>query len=98
MTRQVFNHPGEVLSLAPSPQDAQLLVTCGKQRGQQAEASLWKLPDEDTRTHSGEEDGAAVAQDLEQLAAFPAQKLPVSEYEQNDVDVFFSKANDFILW
>ncbi|KAF4140563.1 WD domain G-beta repeat domain-containing protein [Phytophthora infestans] len=79
MTRQVFNHPGEVLSLAPSPQDTQLLVTCGKQRGQQAEASLWKLPDEDTRTHSGEEDGAAVAQDLEQLAAFPAQKLPVSE-------------------
>ncbi|ETP37810.1 hypothetical protein F442_14401 [Phytophthora nicotianae P10297] len=77
ITRQVFNHPGEVLSLAPSPQDPQLLVSCGKQRGQQAEASLWKLPD--AEANSSEEDGATVAQDLEQLAVFPAQKLPVSE-------------------
>ncbi|KAF1774100.1 WD40-repeat-containing domain [Phytophthora cactorum] len=82
ITRQVFNHPGEVLSLAPSPQDPQLLVTCGKQRGQQAGASLWKLPSaEEAPVHLGEEDGAASAQDLEQLAAFPVQKLPVSEYE-----------------
>ncbi|KAG6970979.1 hypothetical protein JG687_00002326 [Phytophthora cactorum] len=80
ITRQVFNHPGEVLSLAPSPQDPQLLVTCGKQRGQQAGASLWKLPSaEEAPVHLGEEDGSASAQDLEQLAAFPVQKLPVSE-------------------
>ncbi|KAG7391531.1 Protein tssc1 [Phytophthora pseudosyringae] len=83
VTRQVLRHPGEVLSLAPSPQDRQLLVTCGKQRGQSAEASLWKLPDaEETPVQSGEEEEegeGAAAQDLEQLAAFPAQKLPVSE-------------------
>ncbi|KAE9035362.1 hypothetical protein PR003_g7672 [Phytophthora rubi] len=86
-TRQVFRHPGEVLSLAPSPQDRQLLVTCGKQRGQPTEASLWKLPDaEEAPAHSeddaeGGRDHAvdATAQDLTQLAAFPAQKLPVSE-------------------
>ncbi|KAG2762047.1 hypothetical protein PC129_g950 [Phytophthora cactorum] len=80
ITRQAFNHPGEVLSLAPSPQDPQLLVTCGKQRGQQAGASLWKLPSaEEAPVHLGEEDGSASAQDLEQLAALPVQKLPVSE-------------------
>ncbi|KUF96023.1 hypothetical protein AM588_10010605 [Phytophthora nicotianae] len=86
ITRQVFNHPGEVLSLAPSPQDPQLLVSCGKQRGQQAEASLWKLPD--AEANSSEEDGATVAQDLEQLAVFPAQKLPVSERNTGIVESF----------
>lgn len=82
-TLQVLRHPGEVLSLAPSPQDRQLLVTCGKQRGQTAEAALWKLPDAEQSTSlsvEGEEDaGTTATQDLEQLAAFPAQKLPVTE-------------------
>lgn len=83
ITRQTFHHHREVLSLAPSPQDRQLLVTCGKQRGQPTEASLWKLPDaEEAPLHLGDgEEGEATAQDLTQLAPFPAQKLPVSEYE-----------------
>ncbi|OWZ13461.1 hypothetical protein PHMEG_00013203 [Phytophthora megakarya] len=79
ITRQVFRHAGEVLSLAPSPQDPQLLVTCGKQRGQPTEASLWKLPKIDNAALSEEGGSDTAPQDLTQVAAFPAQKLPVSE-------------------
>ncbi|CEG48053.1 WD repeat protein TSSC1, WD repeat superfamily [Plasmopara halstedii] len=75
ITHQVCNHPGEVLCLVPSPHERELLVTCGKQQGQRAEASLWKLPD----TSNLEEEKCA-ATNLKQLSVFPAQKLPVSEF------------------
>ncbi|KAL4144220.1 hypothetical protein PRNP1_013359 [Phytophthora ramorum] len=75
ITRQVLVHPGEVRSLAPSPTDRQLLVTVGKQRGQAADASLWRVPDV---VEEDAEDSAA-PQELTQLAAFPVQKLPVTE-------------------
>jgi len=81
-TRQVLRHPGEVLSLTPSPQDRRLLVSCGKQRGQAAEASLWKLPVAEDASPSGDDEDAVATQELGLAAAFPAQKLPVSEYEQ----------------
>ncbi|RLN56260.1 hypothetical protein BBJ29_006838 [Phytophthora kernoviae] len=103
ITRQVVHHPGEVLCIAPSPQDRQLLVTCGKQRGQTAEASLWKLPEaEDVPTKSqedAEDNEAATAQELIQMAAFPAQKLPISEiaWDANSQTPILASAHETLL-
>ncbi|CAI5743145.1 unnamed protein product [Hyaloperonospora brassicae] len=88
-TRQVLRHPGEVLALVPNPQDRQLLLTCSKARGQPAQVLLWRLPDEETSGEGDLEEAEArasaptatsgKAQEMEQLAAFPVQRLPVSE-------------------
>ncbi|RLN92552.1 hypothetical protein BBJ28_00007100 [Nothophytophthora sp. Chile5] len=94
-TRQVFRHPGEVLSLAPSPSDSRLLVACGKQRDQAAEASLWRLPDAADEAQDPQEDGdggdasSVRPQELTPLAVFPAQKLPVSECVSPSVDLLW---------
>ncbi|RMX70454.1 hypothetical protein DD238_000437 [Peronospora effusa] len=84
ITTQLFRHPGEVLSLAPSPYNQQLLITCAKQRGQSSETLLWKLPEaEPISGDNGKDTGrGAMMQNLEQVAAFPAQKGPVSEYNR----------------
>lgn len=98
ITRQVFSHPGEVLNLAPSPQDRQLLVTCSKQRGKQAKALLWKLPQRiDSQIHIEEKGRTATTKDLEQLAPFPEQKLPVSEYESSCAAICRFKLMSLIL-
>ncbi|CAI5709672.1 unnamed protein product [Peronospora destructor] len=88
ITTQVFRHPGEVLSLASSPHDRQLLVTCAKQRGESSETLLWKMLETEQSFNQIGDDGkdtesGARMQNLEQLAAFPAQKVPVSEVAWN---------------
>lgn len=40
----------------------------------------------------------AAAQDLTQLAAFPAQKLPVSEYEANQVHLTLTSGSKADVW
>ncbi|RLN51012.1 hypothetical protein BBJ28_00023703, partial [Nothophytophthora sp. Chile5] len=95
-TRQVLRHPGEVLSLSPSPSDSRLLVTCGKQRDQAAEASLWRLPDAADGAQHPQGDGGGgdvTPQELTPLAVFPAQKLPVSEYAPPSVDLLWVATN-----
>ncbi|KAI9915792.1 hypothetical protein PsorP6_008585 [Peronosclerospora sorghi] len=85
LTRNVFGHPGEVLSLAPSPQDSHLLVTCGKKPNHPTEAFLWHT---ETGTSTIEESGevitAAAAKDLTLVAAFPDVKQRVSECTWNE--------------
>ncbi|CAH0475385.1 unnamed protein product [Peronospora belbahrii] len=88
-TRQSFRHAGEVLSLAPCPQNRELLVTCGKkQQCEAVNALLWKLPA--TKFDPIEENDeiagtGARMQDLELLAALPVQKSRVSEITWNAV-------------
>ena len=91
VARQVLRHPGEVQTLAPNPVDRQLLLTCSKERGQVAQVLLWRLPSEETTgevDQMEEAEAGAVAtphsgmnREMEQVAAFPVQQLPVSEYE-----------------
>uniref|UniRef100_M4BAZ8 EIPR1-like beta-propeller domain-containing protein n=1 Tax=Hyaloperonospora arabidopsidis (strain Emoy2) TaxID=559515 RepID=M4BAZ8_HYAAE len=89
VARQVLRHPGEVQTLAPNPVDRQLLLTCSKERGQVAQVLLWRLPSEETTgevDQMEEAEAGAVAtphsgmnREMEQVAAFPVQQLPVSE-------------------
>lgn len=71
VVKRSFSHAGEVRHLAPSPSDAELLVTCGKQRSQPAEAKLWRMP--------GGDGGENEVEEMVEVAAIPTQKAPVSK-------------------
>lgn len=74
--KRIFSHDGEVRSLVPSPHDAELLLTCGKTKGQPQEAKLWRMPSSDGE---GEEQSDPVEANLAEVGAVPAQRAPVSQ-------------------
>lgn len=74
--KQVYSHATQVLDLAPSPFAKDLLVTCGKPKGEAMTATLWKMGDIDgDEAVDGDTPTPLVA-----LAELPQQKLPVSKY------------------
>lgn len=72
---QVYEHPAQVLELAPSPFAKDLVVTCGKRAGESAVATLWRMDDAGGDESAGDVDAS---KPLVALAELPQQKLPVS--------------------
>ncbi|KAF1323398.1 Wd repeat protein tssc1, wd repeat superfamily, partial [Globisporangium splendens] len=81
--KHVYVHEAQVLDLAPSPFAKDLLVTCGKRKGEAVAAALWKMENMDDDNAS---EGDSAPKPLVAVAELPQQKLPVSKVAWNTGD------------